>query len=219
MHGVYFFKGCYLLMNMVWEALRLFQQGGLVMYPLLLCSVIIVAIVLERYRYYQRNSRLPADFFETVQVKLQAGEWDGLIAFCDQTPGIIPRVLAAGLRYRGNVAAMKDSFEGVTAWEAAQLRKQLGHLDTIVTLAPLLGLLGTVFGMIGSFSVLDVDNSSPMAITGGIGEALIATATGLSVAVLALVAHGYFCHRLDALITDIERSCTIVIDKVKGEQV
>ena len=163
MHGVYFFKGCYLLMNMVWEALRLFQQGGLVMYPLLLCSVIIVAIVLERYRYYQRNSRLPADFFETVQVKLQAGEWDGLIAFCDQTPGVIPRVLAAGLRYRGNVAAMKDSFEGVTAWEAAQLRKQLGHLDTIVTLAPLLGLLGTVFGMIGSFSVLDVDNSSPMA--------------------------------------------------------
>jgi biopolymer transport protein ExbB len=114
---------------------------------------------------------------------------------------------------------MKNAFETATALEAASLRKHLGYLDTIVTLSPLLGLLGTVLGMIGSFSVLDVHNSNPSAITGGVGEALVATATGLCVAVLALVVHSYFCHRLDALITDIETICAFAIEKANGERV
>jgi biopolymer transport protein ExbB len=205
-------------MDMVLEAMRLFQRGGLVMYPLLLCSISIVAIGLERFRYYQRNGRCQTALFDSLRSKLGAGDWEGAIRYFEQSPGAVSRVLAAGLRRRGDSAEMKDAFEGAMAWEAAQLRKHLGHLDTIVTLSPLLGLLGTVFGMIGSFSVLDMANSNPTAITGGVGEALVATAAGLSVAVLALVSHSYFCHRLDSLITDIERSCAFVIENVKGEQ-
>ncbi|SDF46085.1 MotA/TolQ/ExbB proton channel family protein [Sporomusa acidovorans] len=205
-------------MDSIREATRLFQQGGLVMYPLLLCSVCVVAIVLERWRYYRRNNRQAPGFFENLQDKISNADWTGAAKICEQSPGVVARVLAAGLRFRGDTTNMKEAFESVTAWESAQLRKQLGYLDTIVTLAPLLGLLGTVLGMIGSFSVLNVNNSNPVAITGGVGEALVATATGLCVAVLALVSHSYFCHRLDALITEIERSCTFIIENVKGEQ-
>lgn len=205
-------------MDGIGEAIRLFQQGGLVMYPLLLCSIYVVTIVLERWRYYQRNNRKTPGFFENLREKINIADWAGAVKICEQSPGVVARVLAAGLRLRGDITGMKEAFESVTAWESAQLRNRLGHLDTIVTLAPLLGLLGTVLGMIGSFSVFNVNNSNPAAITGGVGEALVATASGLCVAVLALVSHSYFCHRLDVLITEIERSCALIIENAKGEQ-
>ena len=84
-------------------------------------------------------------------------------------------------------------------------------------MAPLLGLLGTVIGMIGSFKVLDVSGDNPALITGGVGEALIATATGLCVAVLALVVHSYFSNRLDGILTDVENVCTLLINKSRGK--
>ena len=206
-------------MNVFLAAAQLFHKGGLVMYPLLLCSIFVVAITVERFRCYQEGCRQTAGFFETLRSKLEIADWEGAIKLCKHSPGLIARVLVGGLRFRGDITGMKDSFETLTALEAANLRKHLGYLDTIVTLSPLLGLLGTVLGMIGSFSVLDVNNGNPTAITGGVGEALVATATGLCVAVLALVAHSYFSHRLDNLITDIEKMCAFVIAKANGERV
>lgn len=205
-------------MEMIGEAVRLFHRGGFVMYPLLACSLIVVTIGLERFHYYRR-SRWQADgSAEDLQAKLSTGDWNSAIALCEQSSGVVGRVLAAGLRFHSDVAGMKDAFESAMAWETANLRKYLGHLDLIVTLSPLLGLLGTVLGMISSFSVLDVTDNNPAVITGGVGEALVATATGLAVAILALVIHGYFCHRLDSLITDVERNCALAIGQAKGEQ-
>lgn len=86
----------------------------------------------------------------------------------------------------------------------ARLRSRLYYLSVIVTLAPLLGLLGTISGMIRAFSIFNVQSGQAIAITGGIGEALIATAFGLCVAVLALIIHSYFTQRLDRIITDME---------------
>ena len=86
----------------------------------------------------------------------------------------------------------------------AKLRNRLYYLSVIVTMAPLLGLLGTISGMIRAFSVLNIQSGQAIAITGGVGEALIATAFGLCVAVLALVVHSYFTQRLDRIITDME---------------
>jgi len=82
----------------------------------------------------------------------------------------------------------------------------------------LLGLLGTVIGMINSFSVFNVKNGQPMAITGGIGEALVATATGLMVAIMALIVHTYFTHRLDQLVTDMEQVYTLIITRLMGNK-
>ncbi len=199
---------------MLMEAVRLFHRGGFVMYPLLLCSISIVAIALERFRYYRGNALGADELTTAVSRQLKAGKWDEALQLCEQTPGAVARVLAAGLRER-ETAAVKEAFESATAWEAAELRKYLGYLDLIVTMSPLLGLLGTVVGMIGSFSVFDAAGGNPAAITGGVGEALVATAAGLGVAILALTAHSYFCHRLDLLITAIERGCAGVVAAAK----
>ena len=86
----------------------------------------------------------------------------------------------------------------------AKLRSRLYYLSVIVTMAPLLGLLGTISGMITSFSIFNVESGQAIAITGGVGEALVATAFGLCVAILALAVHAYFTQRLDRIITDME---------------
>ena len=79
-------------------------------------------------------------------------------------------------------------------------------------MSPLLGLLGTIVGMIGAFSIFNLESGAPIAITGGIGEALIATATGLCVAILSLCAHSYFAHRMDNMITDMEQCCSALLE-------
>jgi biopolymer transport protein ExbB len=109
---------------------------------------------------------------------------------------------------------VENALESSAMLTAARLRERLDDLSTIVTLAPLLGLLGTVVGMIQSFSVLNMQAGQPLAITGGVGEALIATATGLSVATLALILHSYFSRRVNSLITDIEQLTAQVISHV-----
>ena len=94
----------------------------------------------------------------------------------------------------------------------ATLRDKLDYLGIIVTMSPLLGLLGTIVGMIGAFSIFNVEAGAPMAITGGIGEALIATATGLCVAIFSLCAHSYFAHRMDNIITDMEQCFSALLE-------
>ena len=126
---------------------------------------------------------------------------------------------------------LNDVFEGQggAEWKAfiemqsgifiSRLRSHLYYLSVIVTLAPLLGLLGTISGMIRSFSIFNVQSGQAIAITGGIGEALIATAFGLCVAILALVIHSYFTQRLDRIITDMELcfSALETMDQKEGQ--
>ena len=94
----------------------------------------------------------------------------------------------------------------------AKWRNRLSYLGVIVTLSPLLGLLGTIVGMINSFSIFNLKSGQPMAITGGIGEALIATATGLCVAIIALSVHSYFAQRLDTAITNMEQCFSALLE-------
>ena len=94
----------------------------------------------------------------------------------------------------------------------ANLRNKLDYLSIIVTMAPLLGLLGTIVGMIGAFSIFNLQAGAPMAITGGIGEALIATATGLCVAIISLCAHSYYAHRMDNMITNMEQCFSALLE-------
>ena len=94
----------------------------------------------------------------------------------------------------------------------ANLRDKLDYLGIIVTMSPLLGLLGTIVGMIGAFSIFNLEAGAPLAITGGIGEALIATATGLCVAILSLCAHSYFSHRMDNIITNMEECFSALLE-------
>jgi biopolymer transport protein ExbB len=190
----------------------IFGKGGLVMYPLLICSVMVVAIAIERYRYFRHAQTNIDKLLSDIAPKLQNGDWDGAVTLCKADSGIGAAMLAKGLSVTSKDRLEQEQMlESVATLAVAKLRYRLNYLDTIVTLAPLLGLLGTVTGMIQAFSVLTIRTGQPLAITGGVGEALVATAAGLCVAIMALIAHSYFSHRLDILITDMEQVSNYVL--------
>ena len=191
-------------MNSIMQTLEYFHKGGLVMYPLLVCSMIVVAVAVERWLYF-KSVDSGNEFSEKFCEYLRNGDWAQAMSLAKETPGENARILLASMdrveKGQKNACAFMES---EACMIIARLRYRLSYLGVIVTMSPLLGLLGTIVGMISSFSVFDLQAGQPTAITGGIGEALIATATGICVAVLALVAHSYFAQRLDSMITNIE---------------
>ena len=204
-------------MEIIINAAQLFAKGGPVMYVLLICSLLVATIGIERFLYY-RTQKTAESFLPQLSALLADGNWHTALELCRQNSLLTAQVAAKGIEAQLRGARYVESaLEGEASLAATKLRANLKHLDTVVTLAPLLGLLGTVIGMIGSFSVLNVKSGQPLAITGGVGEALIATAAGLCVATLALVVHRALVHRLDRLITDLETACTVIISYLKRE--
>lgn len=189
------------------------------MYLILACSLLVVAIGVERFLYYKKVSTDMHEFTRQLTPLLERNDWAAACELCRQTRGIAAMVAAKGVRYiQTGCANLESVLEGEAALAVAGLRANLNHLDTVVTIAPLLGLLGTVIGMISSFSVMNIKAGQPQAITGGVGEALIATASGLCVATLAMLVYSYFTHRLDHLITNIEQTCILLLGHVKQEK-
>jgi biopolymer transport protein ExbB len=177
-------------------------KGGFVMIPLLGCSILAVAVVLERSWFWLRaRDRATA---ERVLTQAAHGRWEAALEAAQSGRSPVARVLAAGLRHRNPAPVL--AMETAAQDEAALLTRYLPVLDTIVTLSPLLGLLGTVTGMISAFGVMSAAGiSQPHAVTGGVAEALVATATGLGVAIAALVPYNYFARRAERALEEIER--------------
>lgn len=203
-------------MELITSSVELFQKGGLVMYPLLLCSLMVVTIAVERYLYYRKAATTDyTNFLPELTVRLNNYDWAGARKVCDSAGGVVGKMLSRGLdNISFDACDLESAMSNFAAQSAAKLREKLGYLDTIVTLSPLLGLLGTVVGMISSFSIMNVKAGQPQAITGGVGEALVATATGLCVAVTALIVHTYYSHWLDTIISGMEE-CGAVLAEAK----
>ena len=195
------------------SAVHLFHSGGLVMYPLLL-SLITIAIAVERFYYYRINRKGSRVFFQGVYHAAMQKDWSTITKLVQEFPSAISRIVESGMENAGTEASMKGAFADRMSMEAINFRRYLDYLSAIVTIAPLLGLLGTVTGMIQTFSVLDAGGGAA-AITGGVGEALVATATGLCVAIIAFCVYTYFSHQLDAIVTDTERLCTTIVTAKK----
>ncbi|MDY2684583.1 MAG: MotA/TolQ/ExbB proton channel family protein [Selenomonadaceae bacterium] len=193
---------------------HLFQSGGIVMYPLLLLSVITVTIAAERFSYYRQNRRDSRPFFAAVRAAASQGDFEKAARLCAERSTATGRIIGQGLKHSADEQAMKDAFEQRMTLEAAGFRRYLDYLSAIVTISPLLGLLGTVTGMIRTFSILD-GGAGAAAITGGVGEALVATATGLCVAILAFCAYTYFDHQFDAIVNDTE---ALAIDVLQAKK-
>ncbi len=196
------------------EALHLFVAGGLVMYPLAFCSIVVVAITIERFMYYRKAHSNMESLLTEMPLLLGKNDIAGLKALLEEDGGFPAMTIDAAVDHLGSDASQGAIVEGAASHGASLLRNYLNYLDVIVTMSPLLGLLGTVTGMISSFSVLSISEGQPFAITAGVGEALIATATGLLVAILALVAHTYLSHRLDNLVSDMERISSVYLAHV-----
>lgn len=188
--------------------IALFQQGGVVMYALLACSLFVVYIAAERALYYKRTDA-GAPFAVKFYAYMKAHNDTAARELSASAQGALPQLLSD--MFAGAGGARSEAYmEMQCGIILANLKSRLYYLNVIVTMAPLLGLLGTISGMIRSFRIFNAESGQAIAITGGVGEALIATAFGLCVAILALVVHAYFTQRINRIITDMEVCCSSV---------
>jgi biopolymer transport protein ExbB len=190
---------------------HLIQAGGPVMYPLTLCAFLSVGFMIERFITINRASADNEALTEQVREHLTGGRVNDALAICDQHPGPVAGLLANGIRNRNlDSDSIERAMEELALRETPLLYRHLGVLDTIITIAPLLGLLGTVTGMIKSFNVVGSTQglNNPNAITGGVAEALLATATGLAIAIVTLIGYNYLTEKVKEIIADMEVRAT-----------
>jgi biopolymer transport protein ExbB len=191
------------------EVTLFIKNGGFMMYPLLICSVALLVVVIERAIAFRRanvDGDLLLDRVKEACGTDPAAQAPLAIAICEKTGGPLARIFARGLK---NASRQPDAIEMAMEQEAANeqpaLEANLPVIRTIVNIAPLLGLLGTIAGMIASFrSASQSGLSNPTQILGGISEALISTATGISLAVLGFISYNYFANLSRKSIEDIE---------------
>ena len=180
------------------------------MWPLLICAVFSIAVMLERFVSINRAASNTEALLERVREMLNAGQTADALQLCENTPGPVPALLANGIRNRNmDSDSIERAMEELALRKTPLLYKRLGVLDTIITIAPLLGLLGTITGMMSTFSVISsAGQNNPNAITGGIGEALIATACGLAIAIITLIGYNYLSEKVKEIIADMEIRAT-----------
>ncbi|MFQ5483710.1 MAG: MotA/TolQ/ExbB proton channel family protein [Desulfobacterales bacterium] len=196
---------------------EIFLKGGPVMYPLLACSVISLTVVIERFFfwigiYLHRNQSLVD---ETLKL-CQEGNWEDVKAKVAGSKDYIIKILVSGILHRE--FSMSKAMESTAAEEIKRMRRYTGVLDTMITVAPLLGIFGTVLGIITSFDVIGSTGiDHPQAVTSGIAQALITTATGLGIAILSVFPFNYFNSSVENAVLAIEKYATsleIVYEKL-----
>ncbi len=198
--------------------LDIFMRGGPLMYPILFCSIIGWAIFMERFFAYFQIRRELFRLRARVSDLLDSNRPEAALELCLQGRSPLARILVIILKNRGaSRSHLKSLAEEVGEREAVFLQRYLGLLATIANVSPLLGLLGTVLGMINAFNVIAVEGvGTPATLGGGISEALITTAAGLSVAVPMLLVHRYLSARSDRLTLELEESTMKIVDQVEG---
>jgi biopolymer transport protein ExbB len=191
-----------------------FVSGGYAMYPLLLCSILGVIIIIERVIVLHRIKINTAQVFGAVRQALMKHDLKGAIEICDSNPSPIADTMRAGLlRYGKSPSDIEKAVESVALHELSKLERGLWILATIANIAPLIGFLGTVAGMIGSFDVLsEIGLGNPKAVAGGIAMALITTAYGLSIAFPVQAAYNYFMSRIQSFALDMETSSAMLLE-------
>lgn len=196
------------------------KAGGIVMVPLILSSIIAAAIFLERLWTLQRRRVLPAQLTDKVWKWVEQGQIQDKHIAALQQNSPLGKILAAGLANRNRDRhIMKESIEDTGRHVVHELERFLNALGTIASISPLMGLLGTVLGMIRTFNSLNQGGvGNPAALAGGIAEALITTATGLTVAIPALLAYKYLRGRVTDLVVGMEKEAIKLVEAIDNGQ-
>lgn len=199
--------------------LNVIVLGGPVMIPLLLCSVLAVAISIERLWVLLRSRVDSEDLMEDVRLALEQGKVLEAMQIAKRTRGPVAAVLAAGIAYYDRDSEeIKSRMELVGKEEIFKMERRLNALDTIISVAPLLGILGTVTGIIDSFNVLAALDgvNQPAALSAGIAEALITTAAGLIIAIPASAIYSYLNTLIDRNTADMSKHSSELLALLKG---
>jgi len=196
------------------------QQGGVIMYLLLAVSVLALTVIFERAWSLRRSEVIPLDDIQGMEVAVRNGDVNRALQVCRQRNTAMGRILTVALENSGvRRAVMKEILEEAGRQEVAKMERFIGVLGLIAAMAPLLGLLGTVVGMIEVFQQISlVGVGKADALAGGISKALNTTAAGLTVAIPALIAHRFFEARVDQLVIEIEHYALRFVDLLKGDR-
>ena len=196
------------------------KSGGWLMFPIILCSIVAFAIIGERLWSLQRNRIIPKHLVAQIWHMQSKGHVTAEQISSVRNSSPLGRVLAAGLSNVNNSReVMKETIEETGRHVVHELERYMNSLGTIAAITPLLGLLGTVIGMIKVFSVITAQGvGNPAVLAGGISEALITTAAGLSVAIPSLMAHRYFRGLIDSLVVFMEQEAIKMVEVIHGER-
>ncbi len=192
-----------------------FKKGGPVMWPILICSIVAVAVVGERVFWWWRESlRRDPETMEKVLAALESDDLAGATGLAKDSRDPLVRMIFHGLNHYHS--SLEGALEVAAGVELQRAGRFLTVMDTMVTLAPLLGLLGTVTGLMRAFLQVGDAELSVVAVTGGIGEALIATACGLGIAILSIVPFNYYTRKHAQLQFELETAATNVVVMVNA---
>jgi len=199
--------------------MELFKHGGQIMWPILLVSFLLITVAVERIIFIIReNGRRDPELVDKILEKVEANDIPGAVELGQKSSDYVARILVYALTHKEH--SLGNAFTRAANQEMQRFSQGLPTLDTCITAAPLLGLLGTVTGMMGTFAALNTGGgdigSSTGAITGGVAEALIATMCGLGIAITGLLPFNYLNARLEEARHDIEdasNSLEIIIKK------
>ena len=200
------------------------QKGGPMMYLIILCSVLAFGVVIERIYHLNRARIDSSRFMDSITKILKRNKIIESIEMCNSTPGPIAHIIKAGIsKHDRSKPEIKEAVEEAAQLEIPRLEKNLPVLATIAHITPLLGLLGTVTGMIRSFQVIQGKALSavpvnPGDLAGGIWEALLATVAGLAVAIPTYVAYNYLTSQVNGLVYDMERSATDLVNLLSSKR-
>lgn len=199
---------------------ELLKAGGILMVPIVTCSILALAIILERFWTLRPQRVAPPEVVAELWRWIKAKDLNSRKLKALQASSPAGRVLASGLmNARHGREVMTESIEQEANQVIHELERFLNPLGTIAMVTPLLGLLGTVLGMIKVFAEIQVIGlGNAQALSGGISEALITTAAGLSVAIPSLIAHRYFVRRVDALVVGMEEEAVRLVEVVHGDR-
>jgi biopolymer transport protein ExbB len=182
-------------------------KGGVMMIPILLCSVFALAIVIEKLLTLRESKIIPYETLRKIETFLREKDITGAASLCKKKSSVLTRILYTAILHKDkDRAEIKEIIEDAGRHEVPVLERYTNLLGTIANISPLLGLLGTVTGMIKVFAVIAFEGvGHPRALAGGISEALITTAAGLVVAIPALVFYNYFLTKSESLIVELEK--------------
>ena len=200
---------------MTGQVAEYFRQGGIFMYPLLFFSVLAATVAIERFIVFSKAKMNVPEFLTKIRKALLVNRnvKEG-IKICEQSKGPVASVMKAGLlRYGHSREDIEKTIENAALYELDRLEKRLGVLATTANVAPMLGFLGTVAGMIKSFATLAEQGlTNPAAVAVGISEALITTATGLIIAIPAQLVYNWYTTKITRFVRDIETASNMLVE-------
>ncbi len=201
------------------QSLAYLSKGGIIMIPIIFCSLLAMAVFIERIWTLRRKKVLPGNMLDKVEALIKGNKTSEALQLCQEDGSALSRIIQTGINNHGKPRdEVKEVIEEAGRKEAAYLDKHLEILGTMANVTPLLGLLGTVSGMIKAFNVISAQGvGDPGLLAGGISEALITTAAGLTVAIPTFVGYKYLIGTTDSYIMEMEEHSIHLVELLKKE--